>query len=113
MPLYRFALSPSREPSDAADLTQQTFLLWASKGHQLREQSKVKAWLFTSLYREFLRSERRRDRESGSQEEPPDVECPPIVANSLDGDAVVRALLELEEIYRAPLSLFYLQEHSY
>jgi RNA polymerase sigma-70 factor (ECF subfamily) len=113
MPLYRFALSLSREPCDAADLTQQTFLLWASKGHQLREQSKVKAWLFTSLYREFLRGERRRGRESGREDQLPDVECPPVVANSLDGDAVVHALLELEETYRAPLSLFYLQEHSY
>ena len=113
MPLYRFALSLTREPHDAADLTQQTFLLWASKGHQLREQSKVKTWLFTSLYREFLRGERQRGRESGSEHELSDVECLPVAANSLDGDAVVRALLDLEEIYRAPLSLFYLQEHSY
>jgi len=113
MPLYRFALSLRRDPCDAADLTQQTFLLWASKGHQLREQSKVKAWLFTSLYREFLRGERQRGRESGSEEQLSDVECLPVVANNLDGDAVVRALLDLEEIYRAPLSLFYLQEHSY
>jgi RNA polymerase sigma-70 factor (ECF subfamily) len=113
MPLYRFGLSLTRDPSDAADLTQQTFLLWASKGHQLREQSKVKAWLFTSLYREFLRGERRRGRESGSEDQVSDVECLPVAANNLDGDAVVRALLDLEEIYRAPLSLFYLQEHSY
>src|SRR5213079_2435620 len=113
MPLYRFALSLTRKPHDAADLTQQTFLLWASKGHQLREQSKVKTWLFTSLYREFLRGERQRGRESGSEHELSDVECLPVAANSLDGDAVVRALLDLEEIYRAPLSLFYLQEHSY
>ncbi len=113
MPLYRFGLSLTRDPSDAADLTQQTFLLWASKGHQLREQSKVKAWLFTSLYREFLRAERQRGRESGSEDQFSDVECVPVAANNLDGDAVVRALLDLEEIYRAPLSLFYLQEHSY
>jgi RNA polymerase sigma factor (sigma-70 family) len=113
MPLYRFALSLTREPCDAADLTQQTFLLWASKGHQLREQSKVKAWLFTSLYREFLRGERQRGRESGREDQLPDVECLPVAANNLDGDAVVRALLDLAEIYRAPLSLFYLQEHSY
>ena len=115
MPLYRFALSLTREPCDASDLTQQTFLLWASKGHQLREQSKVKAWLFTSLYREFLRAERKRCRDvgSGSEDDLPHFECPPVAASNLDGDAVVHALLELEEIYRAPLSLFYLQEHSY
>src|SRR5262245_19345713 len=113
MPLYRFALSLTREPCDAADLTQQTFLLWASKGHQLREQSKVKAWLFTALYREFLRGERKRGRESSGEDELSDEQCLPAAANNLDGDAVVRALLDLEEIYRAPLSLFYLQEHSY
>jgi RNA polymerase sigma-70 factor (ECF subfamily) len=113
MPLYRFGLSLTRDPSDAADLTQQTFLLWASKGHQLREQSKVKAWLFTSLYREFLRGERQRGRECSSEDQLSEVECGPVAANNLDGDAVVRALLDLEEIYRAPLSLFYLQEHSY
>jgi RNA polymerase sigma-70 factor (ECF subfamily) len=115
MPLYRFALSLSREPFDAADLTQQTFLLWASKGHQLREQSKVKTWLFTTLYREFLRGERKRCRQlqSDSKIQLSDLESRPVAANQLDGDAVVRALLNLEEIYRAPLSLFYLQEHSY
>jgi RNA polymerase sigma factor (sigma-70 family) len=113
MPLYRFALSLSREPCDAADLTQQTFLLWASRGHQLRDQSKVKSWLFTSLYREFLRGERKRGRESGSEEQSPEVQCLPVAAHNLDGDVVMAALLDLEEIYRAPLSLFYLQEHSY
>lgn len=115
MPLYRFALSLSREPSDAADLTQQTFLLWASKGHQLREQSKVKSWLFTTLYREFLRGERKlhQQLESTSQTQLSDVQTVSVTANQLDGDTVVRALLELEEIYRGPLSLFYLQEHSY
>ena len=115
MPLYRFALSLSRQPSDAADLTQQTFLLWASKGHQLREQSKVKTWLFTTLYREFLRGERKSSQqlESDSEIQLADLESLPVVVNQLDGDVVVHALLNLEEIYRAPLSLFYLHENSY
>src|SRR5690242_6311951 len=71
MALYRFAFSLSRQESDAADLTQQTFLLWASKGHQLRDPSKVKTWLFTSLYRQFLSRRRHQERfvESAETEE--------------------------------------------
>jgi RNA polymerase sigma-70 factor, ECF subfamily len=116
MPLYRFALSLSRNESDAADLTQQTFFLWASKGHQLRDPSKVKTWLFTSLYREFLGRKRQQDRFVESENNPEAIAAqtvPAAVVNQLDGDIVNRALLELEEIYRAPLTLFYLQQHSY
>jgi DNA-directed RNA polymerase specialized sigma24 family protein len=41
--LYRFAHSLSRNANDACDLMQQTFFLWESKGHQLRDKSKVKS----------------------------------------------------------------------
>ena len=116
MPLYRFALSLSRQESDAADLTQQTFFLWASKGHQLRDGSKVKTWLFTSLYREFLGRKRQQDR-FVDVENNPEVSAaqtvPATVVTQLDGDIVQNALLALEEIYRAPLTLFYLQQLSY
>ena len=57
--LYRFALSLAKNSSDAGDLTQQTFFVWATKGGSLRDDSKVKSWLFTTLYREFLRSQFR------------------------------------------------------
>ena len=116
MPLYRFALSLSRNESDAADLTQQTFFLWATKGHQLRDPSKVKTWLFTSLYREFLGRKREQDRFVESENDAEAIAAqsiPATVVKQLDGDIVHRALLSLEEIYRAPLALFYLQQHSY
>jgi RNA polymerase sigma-70 factor, ECF subfamily len=116
MPLYRFALSLSRKESDAADLTQQTFFLWASKGHQLRDASKVKTWLFTSLYREFLGRKRQQDRFVEAENSAEAVAAQTVsasVVNQLDGEIVQRALFTLEEIYRAPLTLFYLQQHSY
>ncbi|MDQ3198878.1 MAG: RNA polymerase sigma factor [Verrucomicrobiota bacterium] len=116
LPLYRFALSLSRRESDAADLTQQTFLVWASKGHQLRDPSKAKTWLFTSLYREFLGGKRQQDRfveSEASAEAIAAQSVPASVVDQLDGDIVQRALFALEEIYRAPLALFYLQQHSY
>ena len=61
-PLYQFAYSLTQAESDACDLTQQTFYVWAKKGHALREAAKAKSWLFTTLYREFLRGRRRGER---------------------------------------------------
>src|SRR5262245_58287787 len=61
-PLYQFAMSLTRAEADASDITQQTFAIWAAKGHQLRDRSKVKTWLFTTLHREFLRTRREQRR---------------------------------------------------
>lgn len=57
VPLYRFALSLARNGAAAGDLVQQTFFIWATKGESLRDSAKAKSWLFTTLYREFLRGE--------------------------------------------------------
>lgn len=116
MPLYRFGLSLSRKESDAFDLTQHTFLTWAGKGHQLRDASKVKTWLFTTLYREFLANKRRAahfvETEADAQfVEPPHVA--PSVVDAIDAGIVQRALHDLEDRYRAPVTLFYMQQHSY
>jgi len=61
-PLYQFAFGLTRVEADACDLTQQTFYVWATKGHQLRDETKVKTWLFTTLHRAFLESRRRQTR---------------------------------------------------
>ncbi len=114
--LYRFALSLSRKPADACDLTQQTFALWAEKGHQLRKRGKVKSWLFTTLYREYLRSRRRMDRFPHLELEAAAVELPtvsPVTIEALEAQDVMDALGRVDEGYRVPLSLFYIGGHSY
>lgn len=116
MPLYRFGLSLSRNESDAVDLTQHTFLTWAVKGHQLRDPSKVKTWLFTTLYRQFLAEKRRAAHFVETEEEVEFVESPhfsPSVANAIDATIVQKALHDLDDRYRAPVTLFYMQQHSY
>ncbi|HEY1662436.1 MAG TPA: RNA polymerase sigma factor [Verrucomicrobiae bacterium] len=115
-PLYQFAFSLTRDEADACDLTQQTFCIWAAKGHQLRDISKVKTWLFTTLHREFLGARRKQSRFPHVELEHATAELPvisPANVNQLDTAQLVDALTQLDEIYRAPVALFYLQDYSY
>src|SRR5215475_16017860 len=60
--LYRFGFGLTGSDADACDLTQETFYVWANKGHQLKNPAKVKAWLFTTLHRQFLQTRRHQTR---------------------------------------------------
>src|SRR3954470_22550899 len=116
-PLYRFALSLARNGADAGDLVQQTFFIWATKGDNLREATKAKSWLFTTLYREFLRGRRRDSRATSIEDLPPgeqDIAAEDVdrVAK-MDAAGVVVALQSVDEVFRAPLTLFYLEDLSY
>jgi len=115
-PLYRFAMSLTRTESEAGDLVPETFLTWGTKGHQLRDASKVKAWLFTTLHRRFLEIQRRNLRFPHSEitetlEELPSVE--PQLANQLDAQAAVQLLAQVDAQFQAAVALFYLEDYSY
>jgi RNA polymerase sigma-70 factor, ECF subfamily len=115
--LYRFALSLARSEADACDLTQQTFYVWATKGSALREAEKAKSWLFTTLYREFLRGRRRSERmtalDTVSEAEFEQATLAPEMVSAMDAESVLAALREVDDAFRAPLTLFYLEELSY
>ena len=120
--LYRFGLSLARNEAEAADLTQQTFFKLAAKGGRIRDRSKAKSWLFTTLYREFLALKRHSSRfvsvDSVAEGQSDTI---PVETISVDTDAISRAdagivlgaLAEVREIYRAPLALFYIEDLGY
>jgi RNA polymerase sigma-70 factor (ECF subfamily) len=115
-PLYKFAYSLTRMEADACDLTQQVFYIWATKGHQLRDPSKLKTWLFTTLHREFLGARRKQIRFPHLELENATAELPvvlPTGANRFDAALALDALARIDEIYQAPVALFYLQDCSY
>lgn len=114
--LYRFGFSLAGSEADAADLTQETYRVLLTKAGTIRDPHKVKGWLFTTLYRLFLKRRRLVARFPEASLESVEEVLPavgPGPAEHLDSTLVVAALQRLEEKYRTPLILFYLNEHSY
>lgn len=115
-PLFRFAMSLTHAESDARDLTQQTFYTWAAKGHQLRDGAKAKTWLYTTLHRAFLQVRRRQvrfphhDLEEVSEQLPVQL---PEFTNRADCAEVLPALAKVDEVFRASVALYYLEDCSY
>ena len=110
--LYIFALSLSKSEADAWDLTHDTFAIWAERQNSIRDKSKEKSWLYTTLYRCFLNRHRRRSREAVLQEEEHEAAEDVSAGRELDRQAAVRALQGLPEKFRGPLSLYYLEDYS-
>ncbi len=113
--LYRFAVSLCGRESEACDLVQETFYLLATKGHQLEDTSKAKSWLFTTLYRQFVGSRRRFARFPHQELSEVEDEIPPapVPPDRADWETVSRSLARVDEVFRAPVALFYLEDYSY
>jgi RNA polymerase sigma-70 factor (ECF subfamily) len=73
--------------------------------------------LFTTLYREFLRGRRRAEHVTALEDLGPVDADPPApevdIVTGMDASLAVEALQEVDEVYRAPLTLFYMEELSY
>ena len=114
--LYRFAYTLTHNEANACDLTQQTFYKWATKGHQLRDFKKLKAWLFTTLHREFLSTKRFEKRHPHYTVEVVEAELPAVTADvvsRIDASTAIATLDRIDEHFRVPLVLFHLEDYSY
>ena len=61
--LYAAAMRMTRNPSDAEDLLQETYLKAYSAFHQFEEGTNLKAWLYRILTNTYINSYRRRQRQ--------------------------------------------------
>ena len=61
--LYAAAMRMTRNPSDAEDLVQETYVKSFAAFHQFQEGTNLKAWLYRILTNTFINSYRRRQRQ--------------------------------------------------
>lgn len=127
--LYAVALSLTRNPVDAEDLTQNTLVKALRFHEKFREGTYIKAWLLTILRNTFINEYRRRARRpamvelSGDEAAPeaaPERDAPatvqgPEAAELLEllDDNVRRAIEALPSDFRQAVIMADLEERSY
>ncbi|CAI9085022.1 RNA polymerase sigma factor [Candidatus Methylacidiphilum fumarolicum] len=113
--VYRFAISLCRQVDKACDLTQQTFVLLYTNKNKIKDDSRIRNWLFTTLYRLFLRSKKREERYQYMEME--EMENFLVVEHkgeiAVDSQFVKECLMKIDEPYRIALWLYYMDELSY
>jgi RNA polymerase sigma-70 factor, ECF subfamily len=113
--VYRYACRLCGCPTEAEDLTQQTFLVAQRKLHQLREAERACSWLLAIVRSCFLKSIRKvRPRPAQDLElDMANVADPAPEVEEIDRDQLAAALAELPEEFRLVLLMFYFEELSY
>jgi RNA polymerase sigma factor (sigma-70 family) len=87
-----------------------------SEYYKIRDPERIKAWLFTTLRREFLRKIRIHTAHPEVEFHPEEHEIPVTESDalrSLDARTALAALAKIEESYRSAVELFYLADLSY
>ena len=124
--VYRFALSLTRDPSDADDVVQETFLRAYRSWHTYTPGSDCRRWLFTICRNAFLRSlERERPTVDLDDVERDVIGAGEIYVTALEEGytdlfartdirpAIDRAVEDLPEPFRSTLVLVDVQDQSY
>ena len=111
---YRFAFKLAGNHHGACDLTQHAFYIAQTNGHQLRDSSKGKEWLFCVLRRKVFSNCRHASaHQEATMESAETSHIHEDKAAALDVMSALSALDTLDAGFKAPLHLFYVEELSY
>ncbi len=124
--VYRFARSLTRDPSDAEDVVQETYLRAFRSWHTFQPGTDVKRWLFTIARNVFLRSREKSQREvaldddgaaaveaTQAQEAWVRGGLDPLLDRSDLGPAIDAAIAALPASFRAVVTLVDIEDQSY
>ena len=124
--VYRFALSLTRDPNDADDVVQETYLRAYRSWHTYTPGSDCRRWLFTICRNAFLRSlERERPTVDIEDVERDIIGAGEVYAAALEEGytdlfanldilpAIERAVQELPEPFRATVTLVDIEDQPY
>lgn len=125
--VYRFALSMTRDESDADDVVQETFLRAYRSWHTFEPGSECRKWLFTICRNVFLRLRERERRRvdyggddaqlealaSGQEGVGSIAEHADVLSRVDLGPALERAIGELPEVFRSAVALVDVEGMAY
>jgi RNA polymerase sigma-70 factor (ECF subfamily) len=99
--LYNFAMYLTRNPPEADDLVQETYLRAFRFSHRFQAGTHLRAWLFQILRNTFLTFYRLREREAAVAEDGvPDWDTPMFHDTPLDEGTAMEAHTDLERAMR-------------
>ena len=127
--LYAAALRMTRNPTDAEDLVQDTYLRAFRGFSGFKEGTNLKAWLYRILTNSFINTYRKKQREPQTVEGPDDIDewylfdklggrnvevsAETEVLDKIPDEAVKAALESLPENFRLPVLLADVEGFSY
>lgn len=106
--VYRLALARTGNPDMSSDIYQQTFLLLLEKKPEFSHKMQLRVWLLRTAHKLVANELKRTDNNHVPLEKAPEIVTDTVTA----AYELYDMLSSLDEIYREPVVLFYIEDMS-